>query len=185
LVCPKSPAAPARPTPPRYFFFFDSIISVFGLAPQSFPRPFYNVTRPPRPKNSTALVNLGVRRYHGQDGLARISMALAKGALRSPGSNWSSDRWPALRPHQRHSIKTLPNDRRLSKASARSSGRDDASRGHYGPLYQEFESAYRDLAANQGTLIPFLLEGVGGNAWGSSCQVRDGPLHPNAEGAPK
>jgi acyl-CoA thioesterase-1 len=51
---------------------------------------------------------------------------------------------------------------------------------NYGPAYiQQFDKMYRDLAAKYKlTLIPFLLEGVGGNA---QLMQKDG-LHPTAEG---
>jgi acyl-CoA thioesterase-1 len=54
---------------------------------------------------------------------------------------------------------------------------------NYGPEYiRKFDAVYRDLAAKyKVTLIPFLLEGVGGDA---RYMQRDG-LHPNAEGARK
>jgi acyl-CoA thioesterase-1 len=52
---------------------------------------------------------------------------------------------------------------------------------NYGPEYiPKFEAVFRDLAAKYKlTLIPFLLEGVGGHA---SLMQKDG-LHPNAAGA--
>jgi acyl-CoA thioesterase-1 len=47
---------------------------------------------------------------------------------------------------------------------------------------KQFEAIYRDLKAKyKVTLIPFLLEGVGGH---SDLMQRDG-LHPNANGARK
>ena len=70
---------------------------------------------------------------------------------------------------------------RAQAGAAGGAGGDDALPRNYGPEYiHSFEQMYVDLAGQYKLVrIPFLLEGVGGNA---SLTQPDG-LHPTAQGA--
>ena len=162
--------------------FGDSLTAGFGLdAGQSLSRPSAEGAGPPRLRYR--VVNMGISGDTTQDGLARLSIVIAEKpaiVLLEFGAN------DGLRgvPDRQHRSRTWRQMiEALQKAGARVVLAGMTLPPNYGPDYiQKFEAVYRDLAAKyKVTLIPFLLEGVGGD---TRYMQRDG-LHPNAEGARK
>lgn len=179
-TAPASPpaAADARRT---IVCFGDSITAGFGLdAGQSFPDLLQqDLDRRGAPYR---VVNLGVSGDTTQDGLARVSLALAEKpalVLLELGGN--------------DGLRGIP----LSITQANLAQMIEAFQGagarivlagmslppNYGSVFiRKFEAVYKDLAAKyKVTLIPFLLEGVGAH---DEFMQRDG-IHPNAAGARK
>jgi acyl-CoA thioesterase-1 len=177
---PATPPAAADPRP-AIVCFGDSITAGFGLdAGQSFPDLLQKDLDGRR--LAYRVVNLGVSGDTTQDGLARLSMALAEKphiVLLELGGN--------------DGLRGIP----LSVTQANLTQMIEAFQGagsrvvlagmslppNYGPAFiQKFEAMYKDLAAKyRVTLIPFLLEGVGAH---DEFMQRDG-IHPNAAGASK
>jgi acyl-CoA thioesterase I len=168
-------------TRPAIVVFGDSIGAGFGLdAGQSFPdllqkdldaRGF-----------SYRVVNLSVSGDTTQDGLARIYMALAEKpaiVLLELGGNDGLRGVPASVTQQNLAQMIEA----FQKAGARVVLAGMTLPPNYGAAYiKKFEAIYHDLAAKYKiTLIPFLMEGVGGH---DDLMQRDG-LHPNAAGARK
>ena len=177
-------AAPAPPTAaadtrPAIVCFGDSITAGFGLdAGQSFPDLLQ------QDLDGRALhyrvVNLGVNGDTTQDGLARIFMALAEKpaiVLLELGGN-DGLRGIPLSITQANLAQMIG---QFQGAGARVVLAGMSLPPNYGPAFiRKFEEIYRTLAAKyQVTLIPFLLEGVGGH---DELMQRDG-IHPNAAGA--
>lgn len=175
-----SPAAPAAADPrPAIVVFGDSISAGFGLdSGQSFPDLLQ--------KDLDAqgiryrVVNMGVSGDTTQDGLARMSLALAEKpalVLLELGGN-DGLRGVPIAVTQQNLAEMIE---AFQKAGAKVVLAGMTLPPNYGPAYiQKFEAVYRDLAAKyKVTLIPFLLAGVGGD---TRYMQRDG-LHPNAEGA--
>jgi acyl-CoA thioesterase-1 len=161
--------------------FGDSISAGFGLdSGQSFPdllqhdldaRGFrYRVS------------NMGISGDTTQDGLARLSLAIAEKpavVLLELGAN-DGLRGVPISVTQQNLAEMIE---AFQKSGAQVVLAGMTLPPNYGPAYiHKFEAVYRDLAAKYKiALIPFLLEGVGGDA---RYMQRDG-LHPNAEGARK
>ena len=175
---PPPAAADARPA---IVCFGDSITAGFGLdTGQSFPDLLQQDLDHHALKYR--VVNLGVSGDTTQDGLARVSTALAEKpsiVLLELGGN--------------DGLRGIP----LSITQANLAQMIEAFQGggarvvlagmslppNYGPVFiQKFEAVYKDLAAKyRVTLIPFLLEGVGAH---NEFMQRDG-IHPNAAGSRK
>ena len=181
------PTPPAVPAPPpaaadarsAIVCFGDSITAGFGLdAGQSFPELLQqDLDRRGLPYR---VVNLGVSGDTTQDGLARIFMALAEKpaiVLLELGGN-DGLRGIPLSITQANLAQMIV---QFQGAGARVVLAGMSLPPNYGPAFiRKFEEVYRTLAArNQVTLIPFLLEGVGGH---DELMQRDG-IHPNAAGA--
>lgn len=178
-----TPAAPAAITAPDgrpvIACFGDSITAGFGLDPgQSFPDLLQQDLD--RGGYRYRVANLGISGDTTQDGLARLPLLIAEKpeiVLLELGANDGLRGLPV-------SV-TQSNLEQIILAVQKAGGRVILAGmtlpPNYGPAYiPKFEAVYRDLAAKYRlTLIPFLLEGVGGNA---ALMQRDG-LHPNAEGA--
>jgi acyl-CoA thioesterase I len=175
--------APARPpdTRPAIVVFGDSISAGFGLdTGQSFPDLLQQDLD--RRGLKYRVVNLGVSGDTTQDGVARLSMAVAEKpaiAVLELGGNDGLRGVPIGVTRQNLAAMTEA----FQGAGARVVLAGMTLPPNYGPVYiRQFESVYRDLAAKyRVTLIPFLLQGVGGH---TELMQRDG-LHPNAEGARK
>ena len=174
-----APTPPAPDARPAIVCFGDSITEGFGLdAGQSFPDLLQ------QDLDSRALryhvINLGVSGNTTQDGLARLPMALAEKpavVLIELGGNDGLRGIPLAI--------TQVNLAQMIEAF-RAGGARIVLAGmslppNYGPAFiRKFEALYKDLAVQyKVTLIPFLLEGVGGH---DELMQRDG-LHPNAAGA--
>jgi acyl-CoA thioesterase-1 len=176
---PKPPAAPAPDARPSIIAFGDSLSAGFGLdAGQSFPDLLQQDLD--RRGFHYRVVNLGISGDTSQDGLARVSLALAEKpaiVLLELGAN-DGLRGVPINITQQNLASMIEE---FQKAGARVILAGMTLPPNYGAAYiQKFEAVYRDLAAKYKlTLIPFLLEGVGGN---EKLMQRDG-LHPNAEGA--
>ncbi|MBS1855060.1 MAG: arylesterase [Acidobacteria bacterium] len=179
---PSAPApVPAKPadTRPAIVVFGDSISAGFGLdAGQSYP----DLLQRDLDRRGIAfrVVNMGVSGDTTQDGLARISLALAEKpaiALLELGGNDGLRGIPIA--ITRQNLAAMIED--FQQAGARVVLAGMTLPPNYGPDYiRKFDAVYRDLAARyKVTLIPFLLEGVGGDP---RYMQHDG-LHPNAEGA--
>jgi acyl-CoA thioesterase-1 len=178
---PPPAAASAADSRPVIVAFGDSISAGFGLdTGQSFPdllqrdldaRGFrYRVS------------NMGISGDTTQDGLARLSLALAEKpaiALLELGGN-DGLRGVPINVTQQNLAEMIE---AFQKSGAQVVLAGMTLPPNYGPAYiRKFEAVYRDLAAKyKVTLIPFLLEGVGGD---TRYMQRDG-LHPNADGARK
>jgi acyl-CoA thioesterase-1 len=166
-------------TRPTIVVFGDSISAGFGLdAGQSFPDLLQQELL--HRGFGHRVVNFGVSGDTTQDGLARISMALAEKpaiVLLELGGNDGLRGIPASITQQ--NLATMIET--FQKAGARVVLAGMTLPPNYGAAYiKKFEAMYHDLAAKyKVTLIPFLMEGVGGN---TALMQRDG-LHPNAEGA--
>jgi acyl-CoA thioesterase-1 len=182
---PTPPAAVPAPPPAAadarsaIVCFGDSITAGFGLdAGQSFPELLQqDLDRRGLPYR---VVNLGVSGDTTQDGLARIFMALAEKpaiVLLELGGN-DGLRGIPLSITQANLAQMIV---QFQGAGARVVLAGMSLPPNYGPAFiRKFEEVYRTLAArNQVTLIPFLLEGVGGH---DELMQRDG-IHPNAAGA--
>jgi len=182
----QAPAEPARPpqpadTRPAIVVFGDSISAGFGLdAGQSFP----DLLQQDLDRNGYKyrVVNMGVSGDTTQDGVARMNLALAEKpavALLELGGNDGLRGVPVevTRQNLSEMIESF------QKAGARVVLAGMTLPPNYGPAYiAKFEAVYRDLTAKyKVTLIPFLLQGVGGDA---RYMQHDG-LHPNAAGAQK
>ena len=181
---PRPAASAPAPSPdprPAIVCFGDSITAGFGLEPgQSFPDLLQKDLD--RCALKYRVVNMGVSGDTTQDGLARIPLALAEKPailILELGGN--------------DGLRGIPTD--LSQTNLaqmieafQSAGARVVLAGmtlppNYGPQYiARFEKIYRDLGAKYKlTLIPFLLEGVGGH---DELMQKD-RLHPNAAGARK
>jgi acyl-CoA thioesterase I len=177
---PKAPvAAPAADARPAIVVFGDSLSAGFGLdAGQSFPELLQQDLD--RRGMKYRVVNLGVSGDTTQDGLARMSIAVNEKpaiVLLELGAN-DGLRGVPIHVTQENLSAII---QEFQKAEARVVLAGMTLPPNYGPTYiKKFEAVYRDLAAKyRVTLIPFLLEGVGGH---KEYMQRDG-LHPNAEGA--
>jgi acyl-CoA thioesterase-1 len=176
-----APAPAAADSRPAIVVFGDSISAGFGLdAGQSFP----DLLQKDLDNRGIAyrVVNFGVSGDTTQDGLARLQMALAaqpKIVVLELGGNDGLRGIPA-------SI-TKTNLAQMIEAFQGAGARVVLAGMTLPPNYgatfiSRFEAVYKDLAAQyKVTLIPFLLQGVGGH---DEYMQRDG-LHPNAEGARK
>ena len=174
---PKTAPAPDRR--PAIACFGDSITAGFGLEPgQSFPDLLQQDLD--RRGLKYRVANLGVSGDTTQDGLARVPMVLDEKpaiVLLELGGNDGLRGLPIA--------VTQSNLAAMIEAFQKSGSRVVLAGmtlpPNYGPVFiRKFEAMYGALAKKYGlTLIPFLLEGVGGN---DRLMQRDG-LHPNAEGA--
>src|SRR4051812_42433961 len=161
---PKASTVPVPPadTRPAIVVFGDSISAGFGLdAGQSFPDLLQQDLD--RRALKYRVVNLGVSGDTTQDGLARISMALAEKpaiVLLELGANDGLRGVPANVTQQNLAEMIEA----FQKAGARVVLAGMTLPPNYGPAYiTKFEAVYKDLATKyKTTLIPFLLEGVGG-----------------------
>ena len=180
---PAAAAAPARPqaadSRPAIVVFGDSISAGFGLdAGQSFPDLLQKDLDARGVKYR--VVNMGVSGDTTQDGLARISVALAerpKIVLLELGAN--------------DGLRGIPSSVMQANLAQmieafQSAGAQVVLAGmtlppNYGPEFiKRFDAVYAGLAEKYHvTLIPFLMAGVGGH---QDMMQRDG-LHPNAAGA--
>ncbi len=183
-----SPSVPApSPTPtradsrPAIVCFGDSITAGFGLEPgQAYPELLQKDLDARGLKYR--VVNMGVSGDTTQDGLSRVSLAVAEKpavVLLELGGN--------------DGLRGLPIDlTRKNLAQMIEAFQAGGARivlagmtlpPNYGQQYiAQFEKVYKDLAAQYTVkLIPFLLEGVGGH---EEFMQRDA-LHPNAAGARK
>ncbi|MCX6633077.1 MAG: arylesterase [Candidatus Solibacter sp.] len=172
------PAADARPA---IVCFGDSITAGFGLdAGQSFPDLLQQDLD--RRAIRYRVVNLGVSGDTTQDGLARLPMALAEKpavVLLELGGN-DGLRGIPLAITQANLAQMIE---AFQGAGARVVLAGMSLPPNYGAAFiGRFEAVYKDLAVKYKlTLIPFLLEGVGGH---DEFMQRDG-IHPNAAGARK
>ena len=176
-----APAPPPAPADPRPVIacFGDSLTAGFGLEPgQSFPDLLQADLD--RRGYHYRVANFGVSGDTSQDGLARLSLALADKpaiALLELGAN------DGLRgqPVENTENNLAQMMEAFQKAGARVVLAGITLPPNYGPDYiRRFTAMYTDLAARYKVkLIPFLLEGVGGHA---DLMQQDG-LHPNAKGA--
>jgi acyl-CoA thioesterase-1 len=126
------------------------------------------------------VVNLGVSGDTTQDGLARVFMALAEKpavVVLELGGN-DGLRGIPLSITQSNLGQMI---QQFQGAGARVVLAGTSLPPNYGPAFiRQFDALYHDLAAKyKVTLIPFLLEGVGGH---DELMQRDG-IHPNAAGA--
>jgi acyl-CoA thioesterase I len=168
---PVAPGADARPV---IACFGDSLTAGFGLDPgQSYPDllqqqlPNYHV------------VNFGVSGDTTQDGLARLPLVLAakpKIVVLELGAN-DGLRGVPLSAVESNVAQMIEG---LQAGGARVLLAGITLPPNYGPEYiHRFEAVYQGLAAKyKVTLIPFLLEGVGGH---TELMQRDG-LHPTQAG---
>ena len=177
----QAPAPQAADPRPAIVVLGDSIGAGFGLdAGQSFPDLLQKDLD--RSGAKYRVVNMSVSGDTTQDGLARLPMALAerpKIAVLELGGNDGLRGIPA-------SI-TKANLAQMIEAF-QAAGTPVVLAGmslppNYGAAFiGKFEAVYKELALQyKVTLIPFLMEGVGGH---DEFMQRDG-LHPNAEGARK
>ncbi|MEO8367827.1 MAG: arylesterase [Candidatus Solibacter sp.] len=174
------PAAAADPRP-AIVCFGDSITAGFGLeAAESFPDLLQKDIdgRGLRYR----VVNLGVSGDTTQDGVSRMSMALAEKpaiVLLELGGN-DGLRGIPLAITQANLVQMIE---AFQTAGAKIVLAGMSLPPNYGAVFiQKFEAMYKELAATYKlALIPFLLEGVGGH---DDLMQRDG-IHPNAAGARK
>ncbi|SPE33627.1 Lipolytic enzyme, G-D-S-L family [Candidatus Sulfopaludibacter sp. SbA3] len=172
-------AAPAVDSRPEIACFGDSLTAGLGLeAGQSFPDLLQQQLD--RRGYHYRVANFGVSGDTTQDGLARLPLLLAdKPALvvLELGANDGLRGQPVdvTRGNLAQIIESL------QQAGARVVLAGITLPPNYGPTYiAKFQALYPDLAAKYKLpLIPFLLDGVGGN---DRLMQRDG-LHPNAAGA--
>ena len=178
-------ATPAAPKPPGgadnrpvLVCFGDSLTAGQGLDPgQNFPDLLQQDLD--RRGYRYRVVNLGSSGDTTQDGLARLPQVIAERpaiVLLELGANdgLRGQPVPGIESNLAQMIEAL------QKSGARVVLAGITLPPNYGPEYvRQFDAIYRNLAARYKlTLIPFLLEGVGGN---TKFMQRDG-LHPNAEG---
>ncbi len=128
------------------------------------------------------MLNLGVSGDTTQDGLARVSIAVAEKpaiVILELGGN-DGLRGIPLAITQANLAQMIE---AFQAAGARVVLADTSLPPNYGPEFVEkFDRIYKDLAAKyKVTLIPLLLEGVGAH---DEYMQRDG-IHPNAAGARK
>ena len=175
--------APADPRP-VIACFGDSITAGFGLDPaQSFPA-LLQQDLDRRALNQRGypyrVSNLGVSGDTTQDGLARLPLLLAEKPAIVVLELGANDGLRGL-PVSVTESNLAEIIQALQKAGARVLLAGMTLPPNYGPAYiRKFEAVYSSLAARyQLAWIPFLLDGVGGNA---AFMQRDG-LHPNAGGA--
>jgi acyl-CoA thioesterase-1 len=171
--------APEPDSRPAIACFGDSITAGFGLEQgQSFPDLLQQDLD--RRGLKYRVANLGESGDTTQDGLARVPMVLAEKpaiVLLELGGNDGLRGLPIA--------VTQSNLAEMIEAFQKSGARVVLAGmtlpPNYGPVFiKKFEAVYGALAKKYRlTLIPFLLEGVGGN---DRLMQRDG-LHPNAEGA--
>jgi acyl-CoA thioesterase-1 len=178
-------ASPEQSTPPAapdkrpiIECFGDSLTAGFGVDPgNSYP----DVLQRELSRNGYyyRVVNLGVSGDTSQDGLARIGMALEEKPALVVLEFGANDglRGIPVAITEKNLARVIEE---FQKADVRVVLAGMTLPPNYGPEYiRRFEGVYRDLAAKYHVpLIPFLLEGVGGNP---ALMQQDG-LHPNAEG---
>jgi acyl-CoA thioesterase-1 len=175
------PATPPADPRPVIVAFGDSLSAGFGLdTGQSFPDLMQQDLD--RRGFKYRVINMGISGDTTQDGMSRLPLAIAEKpaiVLLELGGN-DGLRGVPIAVTQRNLAAMIEE---FQKAGARVVLAGMTLPPNYGPAYiSKFEAVYRDLAAKyKVTLIPFLLEGVGGNA---EFMQRDG-LHPNAAGARK
>jgi len=175
---PPSPV-PAADSRPAIVAFGDSLSAGFGLdAGQSFPDLMQQDLD--RRGLRYRVVNMGISGDTTQDGLARMQLAIAEKpaiVLLELGGN-DGLRGVPIAVTQQNLAEMIE---AFQKSGARVVLAGMTLPPNYGAGYiAKFEAVYRDLAAKYKlTLIPFLLEGVGGD---TRYMQRDG-LHPNAEGS--
>jgi acyl-CoA thioesterase-1 len=178
---PAPPAQPAADPRPAIVVFGDSISAGFGLdAGQSFP----DLLQKDLDGHGLQyrVVNMGVSGDTTQDGMARLSVALAEKprlVILELGGNDGLRGVPAsvTKENLAQMIEAFQG------AGARVVLAGMSLPPNYGAAFiAKFEAVYKELAAKYHvTLIPFLLDGVGGH---DEFMQRDG-LHPNAAGARK
>ena len=178
-----APAHSALPTVPDQrpviACFGDSITAGFGLDPgQSFPDLLQRDLD--QRGYHYRVANLGVSGDTTQDGLARMTLLMAEKpviVLVELGANDGLRGLPVsvTRSNLDQIIRTIQSTGSLVVLAGMTLP------PNYGPDYiSKFEAVYQDLTAkHESLLIPFLLEGVAGNA---GLMQKDG-LHPNTEGA--
>ena len=180
-AAPPAAPAPAADSRPAIVAFGDSISAGFGLdTGQSFPDLMQRDLD--RRGLKYRVVNMGISGDTTQDGLARMQLAIAEKpaiVLLELGGN-DGLRGVPIAVTQQNLAQMIE---AFQTAGARVVLAGMTLPPNYGPAYiAKFEAVYRNLAAKyKVTLIPFLLEGVGGD---ERYMQRDG-LHPNAEGARK
>jgi acyl-CoA thioesterase-1 len=168
----------ARDSRPVIECFGDSLTAGFGLDPgHSYPDMLQQELD--HAGYSYRVVNLGASGETSQDGLARMNMALAEkpqivvlefgandGLRGVPVGVTEENLARMIRQFQAAEVKVVLAGMTLPP--------------NYGPQFiRRFEAIYTSLASQyRVTLIPFLLEGVGGNP---RLMQQDG-LHPNADG---
>jgi acyl-CoA thioesterase-1 len=176
-----APAPAAADSRPAIVCFGDSITAGFGLDPgQAFPELLQKDLDVRGLKYR--VVNMGVSGDTSQDGLARVSLAVAEKpaiVLLELGANDGLRGMP-VRVTESNLSQMIE---AFQAAGARVILAGMTLPPNYGPQYiAQFEKVYRDMSAKYKVkLIPFLLEGVGGK---NEFMQRDG-LHPNAAGARK
>ena len=176
-----APAPEAVDPRPAIVVFGDSISAGFGLdTGQSFP----DILQQDLDSRGLKyrIVNMGVSGDTTQDGLSRLSLALAEKprvVLLELGGNDGLRGIPASITQQNLSQMIEA----FQAAGARVVLAGMTLPPNYGaPFIAKFEAVYKDVARRYSvTLIPFLLDGVGGH---DEFMQRDG-LHPNAAGARK
>jgi acyl-CoA thioesterase-1 len=175
------PPAGAPKTPdsrPVIVCFGDSLTAGQGLDPgQSFPDLLQQDLDARGYRFRVA--NMGVSGDTTQDGLERLTVVLAEKpaiVLLELGAN-DGLRGQPVAGTQANLAQMIE---ALQKAGSKVMLAGITLPPNYGPTYiRQFDQMYRDLAAKyQLTMIPFLLEGVGGKP---QLMQKDG-LHPNAEG---
>ena len=176
---PESPQAQApADSRPEIACFGDSLTAGLGLEPgQSFPDLLQKELD--RQGYRYKVVNFGVSGDTTQDGMARVPLVVAdKPAIvvLELGANDGLRGQPVAVTRQNLSQMIEA----LQQAGARVVLAGITLPPNYGPAYiGKFQALFPELAAQYKlALIPFLLEGVGGN---DRLMQRDG-LHPNAEG---
>jgi len=184
VEAPKSQPVAAIPTPDArraIVCFGDSITAGFGLDKgQSFPDLLQQDLD--RRGLKYRVVNLGMSGDTTQDGLSRTMMVAAEKpviVLLELGGN-DGLRGVPLSITQQNLAKMIEEFQQLGSRVVLAGM---TLPPNYGQAYiAKFEAMYRDLAAKYKlTLIPFLMQGVGGH---DEMMQRDG-IHPNAEGAKK
>ncbi len=173
------PAAVVEDTRPVVVAFGDSLSAGYGLEPgKSFPDDVQRLID--GAKLSWQVVNMGVSGDTTTDGVVRLATVLAvnpKIVIVEFGGN------DGLR-----GLPVTTTEKNLAEIieAIQKSGAKVVIAGmslprNYGPEYiQSFEKVYQSLAKRyKATLIPFLLDGVGGNP---ALMQADG-IHPTAEGA--
>ena len=173
------PAASVQPDNRSVLVCFgDSLTAGFGAEPgKSYPD--YLQQEIDRKKYKWRVVNLGVSGDTSTDGLARINEAIAlkpEIVILELGANDGLRGIPVDR--MRDNLDQIVPAFQHAGAKVVLAGMTLPP--NYGPEYiAGFETTYRDLAKKYRlTIIPFLLEGVGGH---TDLMQRDG-LHPTAEG---
>jgi acyl-CoA thioesterase I len=176
---PATAAAPAQPDHRHVLVAFgDSLTAGFGAAPgKSYPD--FLQQDIDQKGYQWRVVNMGVSGDTSTDGLARLGEVLAQKpeiVILELGANDGLRGIPVDR--MRENLEQIIGALQQAKAKVVLAGMTLPP--NYGREYiSRFETTYRDLAKkNHLTIVPFLLEGVGGHA---DLMQQDG-LHPRAEG---